>query len=757
MPSPVVRGRYRNYRRAMAGALAAGLAVQLPGCASTVSEKFLRKDYGEAVAVREELAKRDTTEITARCANGRLEVTAKNHMPCQLNWHRPFDEYEVVRTSRQDGSDKNEVSWIYVVAGIGLIGLGSYYLATASERPEVAPPLPSDCPTGQTDNTEARCKPATTRGQQEGIGLLSIGLGALFTPFGFTNYATGLGDKEKKVRSGKEPYRKELARCKPHDSTPLLVKVHWPDGSEAIVDMKDGRGSAPLPAADMTERWASGGRIELSADDDTAELAVVDCEDAVRTIEAKKARDEAARARQVADNEQRARDEAAKKEAEERAAAQAAAAAADLRSASERAELLDVWDTSRGDIVSITPLPDEGYQVVTTKGEVWVTQDGGMTWIKRAGAAPAFEKAIATAGAELRLTVTQAGVVVERGSTELFRAGPPSGAPSGAIVDADALPGGRGNMVALLYANSVLLGQADGTWRSRALPGGSQGSSVFLRGSGGKTVFVLDTAGRVWRSDDGDFTGVEALAEAGPIAAVTGAWGRAPDLYALARNGSWWTSSDGGSNWSRFGVPLDSAQLGEPVALAVHPRYAVVIGAVYRRGVVWSFDGGRRWRTAVGVREGALADAHGIRWVGHTAVVWGGRRTGIVRLVDVQERATFAEKESGESGQVLFASGKAQLQPEATVQLRPIAQKLLSHTAVIARVEGHTDAQGDADKNLQLSRERAESVRQALIGLGVPGDRITTAGFGSSRPIATADAQGRSARNRRVEVILVLP
>jgi outer membrane protein OmpA-like peptidoglycan-associated protein len=69
-------------------------------------------------------------------------------------------------------------------------------------------------------------------------------------------------------------------------------------------------------------------------------------------------------------------------------------------------------------------------------------------------------------------------------------------------------------------------------------------------------------------------------------------------------------------------------------------------------------------------------------------------------------------------------------------------------------VEGHTDAQGAAEFNQKLSRERAQSVRDYLVSRGVAGDRITAEGFGPSRTVGdNATAEGR-ANNRRVEIVV---
>ena len=104
---------------------------------------------------------------------------------------------------------------------------------------------------------------------------------------------------------------------------------------------------------------------------------------------------------------------------------------------------------------------------------------------------------------------------------------------------------------------------------------------------------------------------------------------------------------------------------------------------------------------------------------------------------------------------VVFETGKADLKPGAAQRLQPLAQYLQANPNVKVRIDGHTDAQGSDAYNQQLSQARAQSVRNALAGMGVSGDRITAVGHGESSPIAdNRNAAGRQ-QNRRVEVTLV--
>ena len=107
------------------------------------------------------------------------------------------------------------------------------------------------------------------------------------------------------------------------------------------------------------------------------------------------------------------------------------------------------------------------------------------------------------------------------------------------------------------------------------------------------------------------------------------------------------------------------------------------------------------------------------------------------------------------SGSVLFATAKADLLPTAQLKLNEVADVLTKQDPDSKLVvEGHTDSQGGAVYNQELSQRRAQSVRDYLVSRGMAADRITAQGFGPTRAIAdNASAEGR-ANNRRVEIVV---
>jgi outer membrane protein OmpA-like peptidoglycan-associated protein len=107
------------------------------------------------------------------------------------------------------------------------------------------------------------------------------------------------------------------------------------------------------------------------------------------------------------------------------------------------------------------------------------------------------------------------------------------------------------------------------------------------------------------------------------------------------------------------------------------------------------------------------------------------------------------------SGGVLFASAKYDLLANAQENLAQVADALSkSDPDSKILVQGYTDSQGGEAYNMELSRHRAEAVRNFLVSHGVAGDRVTAQGFGPSQPVAdNASPEGR-ADNRRVEIIV---
>ncbi|MCC7465399.1 MAG: OmpA family protein [Saprospiraceae bacterium] len=92
--------------------------------------------------------------------------------------------------------------------------------------------------------------------------------------------------------------------------------------------------------------------------------------------------------------------------------------------------------------------------------------------------------------------------------------------------------------------------------------------------------------------------------------------------------------------------------------------------------------------------------------------------------------------------------------PAAPVKTSRLAGFLKRNTRYKLRIEGHTDRIGNAEKNLLLSKERAQTVADYLISKGIAGQRITTIGYGDTRPLVKEAKDVPNEKNRRVEFYL---
>lgn len=105
-------------------------------------------------------------------------------------------------------------------------------------------------------------------------------------------------------------------------------------------------------------------------------------------------------------------------------------------------------------------------------------------------------------------------------------------------------------------------------------------------------------------------------------------------------------------------------------------------------------------------------------------------------------------------GDVLFDTGRAELNPGAARKLDQLSQFLTEHPDRRVQIDGFTDSVGTDSYNEDLSRRRADAVKSALMSRGVDSTRISTQGYGKAYPVADNNDSGGRQLNRRVEVVI---
>lgn len=115
---------------------------------------------------------------------------------------------------------------------------------------------------------------------------------------------------------------------------------------------------------------------------------------------------------------------------------------------------------------------------------------------------------------------------------------------------------------------------------------------------------------------------------------------------------------------------------------------------------------------------------------------------------EVKKRAAYA------ASHIYFATASYTLLKKSNKGLDDIVSIMKADAALHLAVDGHTDNTGKAEKNLILSRQRAEAVKKYLVSKGIEENKIVATGYGQTVPVADNKTAAGRARNRRVELKL---
>jgi outer membrane protein OmpA-like peptidoglycan-associated protein len=100
-----------------------------------------------------------------------------------------------------------------------------------------------------------------------------------------------------------------------------------------------------------------------------------------------------------------------------------------------------------------------------------------------------------------------------------------------------------------------------------------------------------------------------------------------------------------------------------------------------------------------------------------------------------------------------FETGKSDIKPESQGIVDQIAEMLKQNPTLKVSIEGHTDNVGSDKSNQTLSENRAKSLMNVLIAKGIEKSRLSSKGWGASKPIADNKTDDGKAKNRRVEIV----
>jgi len=187
---------------------------------------------------------------------------------------------------------------------------------------------------------------------------------------------------------------------------------------------------------------------------------------------------------------------------------------------------------------------------------------------------------------------------------------------------------------------------------------------------------------------------------------------------------------------------LAAACTGAPKNVAPQ-MFAVVPGADGHIGtIVVHPDGGQ---------ERVIHEAYGVERIRSDGTVEDGH------LTQAQVNETFGSTLAAMPGRpatftLYFLEGKDELTPDSKVEMDRVLAELKRRPLPDIMVIGHSDSVGGLSYNDKLSLARAERMREVMIGMGIPADRVQAAGRGKRELLVPTEDNVSEARNRRVEI-----
>jgi len=126
---------------------------------------------------------------------------------------------------------------------------------------------------------------------------------------------------------------------------------------------------------------------------------------------------------------------------------------------------------------------------------------------------------------------------------------------------------------------------------------------------------------------------------------------------------------------------------------------------------------------------------------------------GMKQDISANEMLEAINKEGSIALYINFETGKSVIKPESQTIVDQVAEMLKESPGLKISVEGHTDNTGTAAGNQTLSENRAKTVMNALVAKGIDKTRLSSKGWGQTKPIADNTTEDGKTKNRRVEIV----
>ena len=120
-----------------------------------------------------------------------------------------------------------------------------------------------------------------------------------------------------------------------------------------------------------------------------------------------------------------------------------------------------------------------------------------------------------------------------------------------------------------------------------------------------------------------------------------------------------------------------------------------------------------------------------------------------------EEEAKRVLHETFANAKIEFKYNSTELQPKSLPILDKVVELIKQNPNLHYEIQGHTDARGNEEYNIKLSAQRAEKVKEYLVGKGIDPSILSTKGYGSSKPIADNVTNEGRLKNRRVVIEVI--